>query len=198
MTQFDHTSYIRSVVEQEHIARKQSMVASVCSILPGPFDRILDIGSGVAHESREFQRRHGSELWLIEGTRANNSRKLPSAGKSKYHLSADDFLYYWDIDVLRQTLDDLGTQRYHLIDCDDVSIASEVKFDLVTSWKSCGYHYPLSTYQDLIRRHSHDRTQIVMDVRLYKGVLRLDPGWSVLREISRHGNKYATCILKLQ
>ena len=198
MTEFDHTPYFRSVYDQEHVARKQAMVARVCEILPGPFDRILDIGAGVAHESREFQRLHGSELWLIEGTRANNNRKLPGAGKGKYHLSADDFLYYWDIDVLRQALDDLGTDRYHLIDCDDLKISSDVKFDLITSWKSCGYHYPMSTYEHLIRQHRHEHTHIIMDVRLYKGQLRLDPGWSVIQEIDRHGSKYATCILVLQ
>lgn len=182
-----------------HGERIAYQIEQVIEHAPGAFDRILDIGCGPAEHAREFQRRFGSELWLIEGNANNNKNKQPSATKSKWRESTDDFLYYHDLDHLRARLDNLGTKRYHLIDCEKTDeITADLKFDLVCSWKSCGYHYPLSSYQDLIRQHRHAGTRIVMDLRKGKGQIKLDPGWRIVKELYSHKRKYATCILELE
>lgn len=182
-----------------HEQRIAHQIQQVIAHAPGSFNTILDIGCGPAEHAREFQQRFGSELWLVEGNNANNANKLKSAAKSKWRSSADDFLYYHDLEHLRARLDNLGTQRYHLIDCERTQdIPADVKFDLICSWKSCGYHYPLNTYRDLISRHSHPGTCIVMDLRKGKGQLKLDPGWRIVKELYSHKRKYVTCILEMQ
>lgn len=181
-----------------HRERIQFQIEQVIQLAPGAFDRVLDIGCGPAEHAREFQKRFGSELWLIEGNASNNVNKQESARKSKWRESTADFLYYHDLAHLRQRLDNLGTQRYHLIDCERAhEIDAAVKFDLICSWKSCGYHYPLNSYSDLIRNHSHEGTRIVMDLRRGKGVLKLDAGWRIVQELYHHKRKYTTCVLAL-
>jgi SAM-dependent methyltransferase len=182
----------------EHNERIQHQIQQVIQHAPGRFDRILDIGCGPAEHAREFQKRFGSELWLVEGHTANNHSKNDTATKSKWRDSADDFLYYHDLQTLRARLDNLGTQNYHLIDCERThEIPADVRFDLVCSWKSCGYHYPLNTYRDLIQRHRHAGTRIVMDLRRGKGVTKIDPGWRIVHEIYNHKRKYVTAILEM-
>lgn len=182
-----------------HDERIAYQVREVVAHAPGAFDRILDIGCGPAEQARAFQQRFGSELWLIEGNKQRNTAKNDTALKSKWRPSAEDFLYYHDLDDLRSKLDGFGTRNYHLIDAEHThDIPSDVRFDLICSWKSCGYHYPLNTYRELIRRHSHPGTRIVMDLRFGKGRLYLDPGWRVVRELYSHKRKYRTCILAME
>lgn len=181
-----------------HNERIAYQIQQVLNHAPGEFGRILDIGCGPAEHAREFQKHFGSELWLIEGNNANNVNKQASAAKSKWRESTEDFLYYHDLEHLRARLDNLDTQNYHLIDCERTDmIPQDVKFDLICSWKSCGYHYPLNSYSDLIRRHRHPGTRIVMDLRRGKGQLKLDPDWRIVRELYNHKRKYTTCILAL-
>ena len=39
-----------------------------------------------------------------------------------------------------------------------------IKFDLVYSNVSCGYHYPLSTYADLLKSHTDIDTIMIFDI----------------------------------
>jgi hypothetical protein len=59
----------------------------------------------------------------------------------------------------------LNTPTYHLIDCNVLNIRDDIKFDIITSWLSCGFHYPVSTYRELILKHSHKNTRVVVDLR---------------------------------
>lgn len=182
-----------------HDERIAYQIAQVIKHASGPFDRILDIGCGPAEHARAFQKLYQSELWLVEGNNANNVKKQHTAKKSKWRESTEDFLYYHDLAQLRARLDNLGTQKYHLIDCEQTDlITADIKFDLVCSWKSCGFHYPLDSYRDLIQRHRHPGTRIVMDLRRGKGQLKLSPGWRVVRELYHHKQKYVTCLLEME
>lgn len=130
---------------------------------------ILDIGCGLAWESRLFNKKYNSELWLLDGDAKNNDKKLPTANTGKYHTTVDDFLFYHPLDNLDNELKKLGTKNYHLVDCNDINIPEDIKFDLITSWVSCGFHYPVNTYRDLILKHSHPNTKVIMDLRvMYK------------------------------
>lgn len=181
-----------------HNDRIPYQIQQVIDHAPGSFDRILDIGCGPAEHAREFQKKFDSELWLIEGNSPNNTAKKQTALKSKWRPSAEDFLYYHDLKQLKVKLDLLGTKKYHLIDCEKThEVPENVKFDLICSWKSCGFHYPLDTYRDFILRHRHSKTRIVMDLRKGKGQLKLDPGWRIVQELYVHKNKYVTCVLAL-
>ena len=127
--------------------------------------KLLDIGCGLAWESRMFSQKYGTELYLIDGdTNANKDKTV--AHDVGYHLSSHNFLFYNKLETLNEQLSLLGTKNYHLIDCNNISIAEDIKFDVITSWLSCGFHYPINTYRDLILKHSHENTIVVFDIRL--------------------------------
>jgi trans-aconitate methyltransferase len=51
--------------------------------LPSAPLKILDIGCGLAWESRLFNQKYGSELWLLDGDTKNNDTKLSTASEEK-------------------------------------------------------------------------------------------------------------------
>ena len=127
--------------------------------------RILDIGCGLAWESRLFNKKYGSELYLLDGDYDDNPKdRLLVQGR--YNNDVQDFAFYHRLDFLQKTLDELGTTNYQLIDCNNIDLDSNIKFDLITSWVSCGFHYPVNAYRDLILKHSDQNTRIIMDLRL--------------------------------
>lgn len=129
--------------------------------------KILDIGCGLAWESRMFNKKYNSELWLLDGDSSNNDNKPSSASDINYHTTADDFLFYYPLSKLDEELKHRGTKNYHLIDCNNITIAEDIKFDIITSWLSCGFHYPASVYKDLILKHSHNNTRVFLDIRTH-------------------------------
>jgi len=162
--------------------------------LSSPPKRILDIGCGLAWESRWFNEKYGTELWLLDGDSANNDTKLETASSGSYHYTAEEFLFYHSLDTLDKELKKLNTQNYKLIDCNNINIPEDIKFDLITSWVSCGFHYPINTYRDLILKHSTPETKIVMDLRvMYKktGMPETEEGVEFANFISTR-NKYTT------
>ena len=161
--------------------------------------KILDIGCGLAWESRLFNEKYNSELWLLDGDARDNESKSPKARAEKYHTSADEFLFYHPLSEVDAELKKLGTKNYHLIDCNNIDISENVKFDLITSWVSCGFHYPVNTYRDLILKHSHAGTRVVMDLRvMYKktNMPEREDGVEILKVIAQR-KKFIMTELKL-
>ena len=165
--------------------------------LPVAPKKILDIGCGLAWESRLFNQTYGSELWLLDGDTENNDTKSPSAGTGNYHSTSDEFLYYYPLQKIDEELKKLGTENYHLIDCNNIQIDENIKFDLITSWVSCGFHYPSSTYRDLILKHSHSDTKIIFDIRIKTKQTTpfLEPGVEIVNSLNRR-RKYVTAEIK--
>ena len=160
---------------------------------------ILDIGCGLAWESRLFYEKYGSELYLLDGDTSANEFKPDTSNTGKYHASPDDFLFYHPLKKLNESLQKLGTKNYHLIDCNNIVIPNDIKFDLITSWVSCGFHYPVNTYRNLIKKHSHENTRIIMDLRIIYKKTKLpesEDGVEIIKIIN-YRNKYAMAELKL-
>lgn len=133
--------------------------------LPCPPKTILDIGCGLAWESRLFNKKYGTKLYLLDGDYDNNpADKL--LYQATYVEDAQQFAFYYKLDFLKSKLDELGTENYELIDCNQISLPEDLKFDLITSWVSCGFHYPVATYRDIILKHSNESTVVVMDLRV--------------------------------
>lgn len=165
--------------------------------LPVAPKKILDIGCGLAWESRLFNQTYGSELWLLDGDTKNNDTKSPSAATGNYHSTSDEFLYYYPLQKIDNELKKLGTENYHLIDCNNIQIDENIKFDLITSWVSCGFHYPSSTYRDLILKHSHPDTKIIFDIRIKtkQSTPFLEPGVEIVNRLNQR-RKYVTAEIK--
>ena len=165
--------------------------------LPSAPLKILDIGCGLAWESRLFNQKYGSELWLLDGDTKNNDTKLLTASEGEYHSTPNEFLYYYPLQKLDEELKKLGTQNYYLVDCNNIQIGEDVKFDLITSWVSCGFHYPSSTYRDLILKHSHVNTKIIFDIRIKTKQINpvLEGGVEIVQSLNKR-RKYVTAEIK--
>ena len=155
------------------------------SYLKSPPTTILDIGCGLAWESRMFNLKYNTLLYLIDGDASNNQTKDANSKDINYHQSADTFLYYNSFRRLDDELKKLGTKDYTLIDYNNLTLP-DIKFDLITSWLSCGFHYPVSTYVSLIKKHSHSGTRIVVDLRKNKktGEIFLEECFKIVQIIS--------------
>ena len=173
----------------EYQAAKKLNFALLDAELKNPPASILDIGCGLAWESRMFNDKYGTELWLLDGDTSFNANKSKSASEVNYHVSSDEFLFYHPITWLKEQLDAKGTKNYNLIDVNNISIPEDKKFDVITSWLSCGFHYPASTYKDLILKHSHETTRIFLDIRIHlktKEIFHNDNGIEILKILSKH------------
>jgi SAM-dependent methyltransferase len=150
---------------------------------------ILDIGCGLAWESRLFNEKYDTELWLLDGDVSSNENKPKTSSEIDYHLTTEDFLFYHPLSFLKEELDKRGTKNYNLIDVNNISIPEDKKFDVITSWLSCGFHYPASVYRELILKHSHQDTRIFLDIRIHlktKEIFYADSGIEIIKILSKH------------
>ena len=156
-----------------------------------PVGRLLDIGCGFAWQSRWFNEKYGTELWLLDGDASTNATKSETASYGNWNTDSDQLKFYHTFDFLNSKLQELGTKNYRLIDANNINIPSDVKFDVITSWLSCGHHYPVKTYIELMRKHSHENTRIILDIRC-KGTatnyIGID-GFEVVNVVSNAGGK---------
>lgn len=142
-----------------YIQGKQALFERIDAYVNRPIKRILDIGCGFAKTSELFQKKHDCELYLLESDIGNS----PGKRIGKWG-TADSFQWYLPIDRLKRAWDEQG-MRYTLVDGANIQVAPDIKFDLVYSWLSCGFHYPVSTYRDFIKRHTTPDSIIIMDFR---------------------------------
>ena len=174
-----------------YIDKRRANFETVDAYLDQPIGRLLDIGCGFAWESRWFNEKYGTELWLLDGDASTNASKPESASYGNWNTDPSELKFYHTFDFLDSKLKELGTKNYHLIDANNTNIPSDVKFDVITSWLSCGHHYPVRTYIDLIKRHSHADTRIILDIRC-KGTetnfIGVD-GFEIVNVVSNTGGK---------
>lgn len=157
----DVSTFIAEWKDPAYIKSKQDIFYNLENYLSSPPKRILDIGCGNAYISEMFQKKYGTELYLLDGDFSSN---LKSAKRIAKYGAVEDFMFYSDVDDLKKEWDSKGIV-YTFVDANDIKIPSDVTFDLVYSWLSCGFHYPVSIYKDLIKKHTTDDSVIVMDFR---------------------------------
>lgn len=195
----DSEQWSRKWTTDQYIAKRRENFDIVTAYLNQPVGRLLDIGCGFAWESRWFSEKYGTELWLLDGDADTNATKSESASYGNWNADSNELKFYHTFDFLDSKLQELGTKNYRLVDANHINIPSDVKFDLITSWLSCGHHYPVRTYIDLMHKHSHANTRIIVDIRC-KGttnnLIGVD-GFEVVNKISTYGNKRCTAEIKL-
>lgn len=152
--------YVNTWKTPGYITNKDRLFDLVDGYLDSPPKRILDIGCGYARVSQRFQQKYGTELYLLDGDFSSTEQVTRRA---KYG-TAEDFKFYVAVDDLKEHWDSQG-MRYTFVDANNLSIDPSIKFDLVTSWISCGFHYPYQTYHDLIVRHTDPDATVIMDFR---------------------------------
>ena len=144
-----------------YAAGKNSVFEVIDQHLSAPPKRILDIGCGFAQVSELFQKKYGTELYLLDGDSDSNS--ATATRKNKYG-SVDNFQFYLPEATLKSHWNDRD-MSYTFVDARNPLIDPTVKFDLVYSLLSCGFHYPVLTYRDFIRKHTDQDSIIIMDFR---------------------------------
>jgi SAM-dependent methyltransferase len=152
-------NYQNSWSKPGYIEGKQKLFERMDAYIGRAPQRILDIGCGFAKTSELFQKKYGSELYLLESDIGNS----PGQRIGKWG-TAESFQWYLPIERLKQAWDDQG-MTYTLVDGANLQVPADVKFDLVYSWLSCGFHYPVSTYRDFIKQHTTADSIIIMDFR---------------------------------
>lgn len=147
--------------KKDHIATKKENYETVKSYLETPPKKMLEIGCGIAREAEWFQKEFGTELWLLDGDKQSNDDKQ----KSYYHWNATQkFAFYSPINSLKESYDSRD-MSYRFVDANNIDIPEDETFDLICSFKSCGFHFPISEYSDLIKKHSDENTRLIFDIR---------------------------------
>lgn len=121
---------------------------------------ILDIGAGYAWVDGLLQEKYDSSLYLLDGDSLKNQSAQERDGG--YGESSSFQFYREKFDLIR-SYDERGL-RYNFIDAQNIQMPP-ISFDLILSLTSCGFHYPLSTYSELMKNHSKDQTAVIIDLR---------------------------------
>lgn len=109
------------------------------------FNKIMDIGCGLAQVPILFQKKYGSNLYLLEGDANINP---------KFYTTIDDIHQY----LIKQNI------NYQLIDIEN-RINIPEKMDLIISLLAVGFHYPIKDWVQWIKDHSTGETHIILDVK---------------------------------
>lgn len=153
-------NWIERWLDGGHANHKFYMYQTILNYLQSPPKTLLDIGCGLAFESEYFQKEHGTKLYLLEGDTDSTKNNLRDVSYGK----ADNFKFYNKIPDLIKSFDERQL-KYNFVDANAINIPEDVKFDLIYSNASCGFHYPVNTYKNLILKHSHNKTKIIVDLR---------------------------------
>jgi SAM-dependent methyltransferase len=170
----------------EYLALKKRNFRIIDQFLAVKPSNLLDIGAGTAYESRQFNKLYGTELYLLDGQFSEAQKRYTQFG------SAESFGFYSDLDDLKQFYISEGCTNFKIINCANINIDSNLKFDLIYSFLSCGFHYPVETYRELILNHSHNDTVVILDIR--KG--QEHHSVNIVNILNR-SKKYLTCEVKL-
>jgi SAM-dependent methyltransferase len=122
--------------------------------------KFLDIGCGLATIDVVLSQMYpNSKFYLQDKSEYIDPRR-------KYNGFNDKYYYYNNIDLLKEFLDNNGVKNYEVIDGDEIyKIPFDEKFDVITSFLSCGWHYTLNTYIDFIKQHLSPIGFLIIDVR---------------------------------
>jgi SAM-dependent methyltransferase len=136
-----------------------SIFKSFKSVLPEKPTRVLDIGCGLGGIDVLVSNyyRHEVELHLLDADCFSDKRSYGYKEESEYYCD------------LNKTRNFLLANRVPWTNIYITNILQELfpsgPFDLIMSFSSWGFHYPISRYLDDVRRVSHPQTRLVLDLR---------------------------------
>lgn len=156
------TTWIQHWQSVAYQSEKQREIRAVIQHLDQrPPNTMLEVGAGLAQDSRMMQRQWHCECVLLDVDRSSQDR-------SKRHKDYGDVASmqaYHSLGELRQTLHrDHPDFEYSMLDGRDLGQHSW-RFDLIYSNRSWGFHYPIHTYRDWIQQHSHQNTVMIAQLR---------------------------------
>lgn len=140
------------------------------TFLPSRCKRLLDIGCGVGGIDVLFHHHYDllgetPELYLLDRT------ETPSAPRYGFHRTSS---FYNSLSVARDLLLANGVQpsNVHLLEVGSRDLDDVNEIDIVISLVSWGFHYPLDTYIEYVRRAVRPGGVVILDVRKGTGGYR--------------------------
>ncbi|MCB4456396.1 class I SAM-dependent methyltransferase [Leisingera sp. McT4-56] len=157
---------------------------STDSIAP---ERAADIGCGYAFASLLLHRRYGCSIVLID-IEEGNGRHFGFEGEGAGYSS---------LKTARAFLEQNGvpSEKITTVNPKTDDTAALGAFDLVISLASCGFHYPVSTYEDLFRSQISGGGGIVLDIRKGSGGIGAMKNFGTVEVLAKHG-KYSTVLTR--
>ena len=187
----EEKAWITQWATKDHIDKKELMFSIVDQYLKSPPKCILDIGCGLAVESERFQKKYNSQLYLVDGDfedTINRARKVN-------YGTVDSMAFYSKIEDLQKSWNSRNL-NYTFINPNNMYINEDIKFDLIYSFESCGFHYPITTYKDFLKKHIDESTILIFDVRRKASKEQLE-AFDIIDNINIT-KKYDTLILKFK
>lgn len=180
--------------ETDYYSYKEISFNLLDSFLSSPPKNILDIGCGLAFESEIFQKRYNSNLYLLDGDIENSKNAI----RDRDYGSAESMSFYSNINDLKTSFDNRN-MKYTFVNANNIEIPNGLKFDLIYSNISCGYHYPLSTYKNLLTNYTDENSIMIFDIHTRYLNEQLGENFQIVEMKNFPGQKkVAKCRIKLK
>ena len=179
--------------DQDYIDSKKLQWDAVNQYLNCAIHNSCEIGCGQAYDSLWFQQAYNTDVYLIEGISEDNQK---TQSRDTKFDRADTFAYYHSKQQLNDEWDRLGLTRKHFTP-EKCNTLDKMVFGLIFSFKSCGAHYPMSTYTDFIRKHSNKKTRLIFDLRNGQDTFNSIGTDYQIVDVIAHSKKHQTVELKL-
>ncbi len=150
--------------------------------------RAADIGCGYAFASLLLHRRYDCELVLID-IEEGNGRHFGFQGEGAGYTS---------LATARAFLEKNGVpaDKITTINPKKQDTAGLAPVDLVVSLASCGFHYPVSTYEAMFANQVNAGGGIVLDIRKGSGGIGAMKAFGAVEVLEKHG-KYSTVLTRV-
>lgn len=147
--------WISRWLKSDYRQEKQKQFEVIDQYLDFKPKNILDIGCGIAYESIAFNKKYNTQLTLLDSDETD--------GRRSGWGNTDNFKFYTNLETLDNYFQSVNLKGYLLTDIKNYQ--SNEKFDIICSYLSCGFHYPIDTYMDLITKHMHENTRLIFSLR---------------------------------
>ncbi|KIC15037.1 methyltransferase [Leisingera sp. ANG-Vp] len=179
--------------QREHILHESIRVAGrECDFFLQSTDtiapkRAADIGCGYAFASLLLHRRYGCSIVLID-IEESEGRHFGFQGEGAGYTS---------LETARAFLEQNGVpaEMITTVNPRTEDTAALGRFDLVVSLASCGFHYPVDTYQELFGNQISQGGGIVLDIRKGSGGIPAMKRFGTVEVLAKHG-KYSTVLTR--
>ena len=127
--------------------------------LPPQCDKSLDIGCGLGLINILLYKKYKStNIYLLDKTELN-VEEISGIHKN--------YKFYNSMHAAKETitLNGIDNNKLNLYETTDYKDLFSIKFDVIFSLLSCGWHYPVSTYIDLMSNSLSNDGVLVLDLR---------------------------------
>lgn len=189
--------WFKSDAEKKYSEDMARIFESFRQYLPETVNHVLDIGSGVgginiltyqAFESRP-------EIWLLDKS------GMSDVWNKGYHENTSTFSYYnsFEYAVALLSLNGVPSSKVHCCDFDIDGFPYGKKFDLIYSFLSWGFHYPISVYLEDVSKSLSSRGILVVDIRKgTDGKAALVEHFGMPATVVLDGNKFERVVIARQ